>query len=415
MALKILHTADWHIGQSLNGWSRTFEHQHFFKELEELIVAHEVDALVVAGDVFDNQNPSAEASQMLYEALARFHEKRPHLVTVLTAGNHDPAGRVEAPGVLLQKIGVQAVGMVRRQDGALDLSHHLVPLKTSDGEIKAYVLALPFPRATDLPGLSFSSKEEGSPVVRAVAQLYEAAVSQARAEIDDLPLIATGHLHVAGGLESEGAERRILIGGEHAMPWEQFPDDLAYVALGHLHKPQKVGKESIRYSGSPFPLSVSEQHYKHGVNLLSFSDAGVLSIERVGLTRHVPFHRLKGQGGLLLEELVPALDALELDGELPVERRPFVHVDLRPQVSASGLKAEVDQILAEYPVRSAGVSVLRPPRQQIISAEAESLIRLSEVKPDELFKSAFERVHGIAPDAKHLDYFYRAIAEAEVE
>ncbi|KZK89849.1 Nuclease SbcCD subunit D [Pseudovibrio sp. W64] len=415
MALKILHTADWHIGQSLNGWSRTYEHQQFFMELEELIERHEVDALVVAGDVFDNQNPSADATQMLYEALARFREKRPHLVTVLTAGNHDPAGRVEAPGVLFQKIGVQAVGMVRRNDGLLDLSHHLVPLYDSDGAVKAYVLALPFPRATDLPGLSFSSSEEGSPVVRAVAELYEAAVSQAREQIGEMPLIATGHLNVVGGYESEGAERPILIGGEHAMPWEQFPDDLSYLALGHLHKPQIVGKETIRYSGSPFPLSVAEQHYKHSVNLLSYSDAGVLSIERLPLSRPVPFHRLKGDGGLLLEELVPALVALELDADLPVEQQPFVHVDLRPQVSAGGLKAEVDQILAQYPVRSAGVSVLRPKQQEPISAEATSLIRLSEIQPDELFKSAFERVHGIEPEAKHLDYFYRAIAEAEVE
>ncbi|KZK77065.1 Nuclease SbcCD subunit D [Pseudovibrio sp. Ad46] len=415
MALKILHTADWHIGQSLNGWSRTYEHQQFFMELEELIERHEVDALVVAGDVFDNQNPSADATQMLYEALARFREKRPHLVTVLTAGNHDPAGRVEAPGVLFQKIGVQAVGMVRRKDGLLDLSHHLVPLHDTDGAVKAYVLALPFPRATDLPGLSFSSSEEGSPVVRAVAELYEAAVSQAREQIGEMPLIATGHLNVVGGYESEGAERRILIGGEHAMPWEQFPDDLSYLALGHLHKPQIVGKETIRYSGSPFPLSVAEQHYKHSVNLLSYSDAGVLSIERLPLSRPVPFHRLKGDGGLLLEELVPALVALELDGDLPVEQQPFVHVDLRPQVSAGGLKAEVDQVLAQYPVRSAGVSVLRQKPQEPISAEAESLIRLSEIQPDELFKSAFERVHGIEPEAKHLDYFYRAIAEAEVE
>ncbi|WP_108818146.1 exonuclease subunit SbcD [Pseudovibrio sp. Alg231-02] len=415
MALKILHTADWHIGQSLNGWSRTYEHQQFFMELEELIERHEVDALVVAGDVFDNQNPSADATQMLYEALARFREKRPHLVTVLTAGNHDPAGRVEAPGVLFQKIGVQAVGMVRRKDGLLDLSHHLVPLNDSDGAVKAYVLALPFPRATDLPGLSFSSSEEGSPVVRAVAELYEAAVSQAREQIGEMPLIATGHLNVVGGYESEGAERRILIGGEHAMPWEQFPDDLSYLALGHLHKPQIVGKETIRYSGSPFPLSVAEQHYKHSVNLLSYSDAGVLSIERLPLSRPVPFHRVKGDGGLLLEELVPALDALALDGDLPVEQQPFVHVDLRPQVSAGGLKAEVDQILAQYPVRSAGVSVLRPKQHEPISAEATSLIRLSEIQPDELFKSAFERVHGIEPEAKHLDYFYRAIAEAEVE
>ncbi len=415
MALKILHTADWHIGQSLNGWSRTYEHQQFFTELEELIERHEVDALVVAGDVFDNQNPSADATRMLYEALARFRERRPHLVTVLTAGNHDPAGRVEAPGVLFQKIGVQAVGMVRRHDGSLDLSHHLVPLKTSEGAVKAYVLALPFPRATDLPGLSFSSSEEGSPVVRAVAELYEAATSQAREQIGEMPLIATGHLNVVGGYESEGAERRILIGGEHAMPWEQFPDDLSYLALGHLHKPQIVGTKSIRYSGSPFPLSVTEQHYKHSVNLLSFSEAGVLSVERLALTRPVPFHRLKGDGGLALEELVPALEALELDADQPVEQQPFVHVDLRPQVSAGGLKAEVDQILAQYPVRSAGVSVLRPKQQESVSAEAESLIRLSEIQPDELFKSAFERVHGVAPEARHLDYFYRAIAEAEVE
>ncbi|WP_310618924.1 exonuclease SbcCD subunit D [Flexibacterium corallicola] len=413
MVFRVLHSADWHIGQTINGWERSFEHEAFFAQLGDLIEEHDVDALVMAGDVYDNQNPSAESTRLLYEVLAGFKRRQPHLTTILTAGNHDPAGRLEAPKVLFKEVGVHAVGMMWRGEGGIDLSHHLLPLKDRQGNALAYCLAIPFPRASDLPGLASVTDGEGSPVVKAVASLYEEAVCQAKGAVGDLPLIVTGHLHVSGADESEGAERRILIGGEHAVPFHVFEESLAYVALGHLHKPQKIGRETIRYSGSPFPLSVSEAGYQHGVNLLEF-EGGQLELHRLPLDRPVLFHRLSGKNGLLLEEVVPALDGLQLDEALPVRQRPFVHVDLKQQTSAQGLRAEVDQILSTYPVRGTGVSIVAQERKsKALNQEVESLRRLEDLKPEDLFLSAFEDEHGEKPQSVHLDLFHKALVEVE--
>ncbi|WP_068086046.1 exonuclease SbcCD subunit D [Polycladidibacter stylochi] len=418
MAFKILHTADWHIGQTLNGWTRSFEHRQFFAELKELVCAHNVDAVIVAGDVFDNQNPSAQASRMLYEALADLHHVRPHLQVVLVAGNHDPAGRLEAPGVLFERIGVHVCGGIRRDETGVDLSRHLVSLKDKNGVARACVLALPFPRAADLPGLHLAHEgEEGSPVVAAVRTLYDDATQRALLAANGLPLIATGHLHVGGAEESEGAERRILIGGEHAVPHSIFTEELAYVALGHLHKPQKVGRENIRYSGSPFPLSVAEQHYKHGLDLICFEDgASTPTLERLPLSRSVPFYRLGGSEGARLEDVPKLLEELPLDAELPVEQRPFVHVDLCPQVSSHGLKAQVEQMLEGFAVRGAGVAIKRKVRARAAQAdvsEADSMAALAQMNPRDLFLQVFEEVHGEAASSVHQELFTKAVAENE--
>lgn len=262
--MRILHTADWHIGQTINGWTREFEHQAFLASLAELIEAQAIDGLIVAGDVFDGINPSAEATRLLYDALLAFRERRPHLTTMIIAGNHDPAGKLEAPASLLRTIGVHAVGVIHRDGSALDLDRHLVPLRDSSGDVRAYGLAIPYLRYADLPNLQQREGETGSPVVRETRALYAHACAAAREAAEALPLIATGHLHCSGSEESEGAERRILVGGEHAVPHDIFPDDLAYVALGHLHKAQRAGRDHVRYSGSPFPLSATELPYQHG-------------------------------------------------------------------------------------------------------------------------------------------------------
>lgn len=412
MALRVLHTADWHIGQTLNGWSRAFEHQRFFKQLAELAREYEVDALIMAGDVFDNQNPSADSTRQFYEAIAALQDQTPHFTSVITAGNHDPAGRLEAPGVLMDRVGAHVVGTVHRTGEGLDLDQHLVPLRSADGTIHAHVLAIPFPRAADLPRVSEEGEPEGSVIVRAVRALYQDAVSLARARIGDEPLIVTGHLHVWGAEESEGAERRILVGGEHAIPHSIFEEHVAYVALGHLHKPQRVGRDTIRYSGSPFPMSVTEQSYHHSVTLLEI-DHGGLTYRQIPLERPVAFHRLGRGEGLSLDALPAVLDELALDDTVPLDQRPFVHVDLKPQVSGSGLRVEVDRLLENYPVRGAGISIVSPVTEGPVITEAAALVRLSDLEPEDLFKTAFASVHGEEPDAAHLELFHRAAAEIE--
>ena len=267
--IRILHTADWHIGQTLRGFSREHEHRKVFGRLEEIIVERNVDALIIAGDVFDSQNPSGEAQQLFYDTLVRLSRARPRMTTVIVSGNHDAAGRLEAPRPLLEAFNIRVVGNVRRHDGQIEASRHLVPIVDASGALAAHVLAVSYPTAACLPNLTRLDDEAGSPVVAGVRTLYAELLEALRPQMVGLPFVATGHLHVAGGIESEGAERRILVGGQHAVPHDVFPPEASYVALGHLHKAQAVGRDTVRYSGSLIPLSATEQPYLHGVTLVS--------------------------------------------------------------------------------------------------------------------------------------------------
>ncbi|MBU6527810.1 exonuclease SbcCD subunit D [Methylocystis sp. MJC1] len=405
--IRLLHTADWHLGAALQGWSREPEHRAALAQLVETARVRVVDAVIVAGDIFDSLNPSAEAQRLLYDTLRDLRAACPHATIALLAGNHDPAGRLEAPRALFEIAGVHSVGVIARREGALDLSAHLLPIRDASGAVGAYLLALPYPRAADLP--IAGADVTGSPVVWGVRALYREAVDAARAKIGAAPLVLTGHLHVAGGLESEGAERRILIGGEHAAPPDIFPPDAAYVALGHLHKPQKVGRETIRYSGALIPMSKSEIGYAHGVTLVEISGAGAATAEPLAFTRSVAHLRLPQQGPLAVSEIEGALASLALDPQTPDEARPFVHLAVRVNGPSVGLKAEIDAVCEKFPVRLVSLAVERPQR---IEAPQLAPLRLAERQPRDLFREAFEATHGVAPSDEHLRCFDQLAEEA---
>lgn len=409
--MRIIHTADWHIGQTLNGFGRETEHAALFERLPEIVREHDADALVVAGDVFDGVNPSAEATKMLYDALAELHKAKPSLQIVLTAGNHDPAWRLEAPVSLFAGIGVRVAGVIhRRADKTLDTDRHVIPLRDASGKVRANVLAIPYLRAGDLPIRPEDSESEGSVYVKATRRLYAEAVQAARAVGDGLPLMVTGHLHCVGAQESEGSERRVLIGGEHAAPLDVFPADVEYVALGHLHRAQNIGRETVRYSGSPFPLSASEIPYEHGVTLVEFGAQGTAT-EHIKLPRRVQCLRLPKTGSLTIAELPAAVAALEIDPDTPDDVRPFVHVVVRPEGPAAGLSSEVQRILEDKPVRCAAVKLEKPPAPEG-QAAPEPAKSLEECDPADLFDRAFSTVYGRAPSEKQRALF-ESIREGE--
>lgn len=396
--IRLLHTADWHLGAALHGWSREPEHRAALAQLIEIAQARAVNAIIVAGDIFDSLNPSAEAQRLLYETLRDLRAACPAATIALIAGNHDPAGRLEAPRALFEFAGVHSIGVVARANGAFDPRAHLVPIRNDAGAPVAHILALPYPRAADLPVAG--ADVSGSPVVWGVRELYREAVAAARRAVGAAPLILTGHLHVAGGLESEGAERRILIGGEHAAPPDIFPDDVAYVALGHLHRPQKAGRETIRYSGSLVPMSKTEIDYDHGVTIVEIG-AGQTRIEHVSIARSVAHLRLPARGALSPAEIADAL--AEFCATHPADApSPFLHLSVRVEGPATGLKAEIDAIVEKFPVRLVSLSIERSRLEQTPQAEA---VRLADCAPRDLFTAAFAHMHGVAPTPDHMRCF----------
>ena len=325
--MRLLHTADWHLNQTLNGWSRADEHAVWLDRLADVIAEERIDALLVAGDVFDGVNPSGDALAMFYGALRRFKASRPGLVTVVTSGNHDPAARLEAPNAILAALDVHVVARVRRgADGGVDTAAHMIPLPGEDGAPAAWVCAIPFLRAADLPGLSFGDAEGAEAPQVAAARRFHAEIGAAAADIaGDRPVIAMGHLHCTGGTVSEGAERRILIGGEHAVGADVFPPVFAYVALGHLHRPQSLAGGRVRYAGSPFPLSAAEIGYDHGVTILDLDPAtGAIAATHRPIPAPAPVLRLPRRGAMAAAGLPAALAGIAPDSAVPSGLRPLV-------------------------------------------------------------------------------------------
>jgi exonuclease SbcD len=412
-SMRILHTADWHIGQTLAGYPRDHEHAKVLGALAFIAEEREADALICAGDVFDHQNPSGEAQQLFYGTLVALRQARPDMPIVIIAGNHDAAGRLEAPNALLAAMGIHIVGNVRRNNGIIDGARHLVPLRSPRGEIWAHVLAVSHPTAACLPGFEGRAPEEGaSPIVAATRALYADLLEATRNLWRGLPLIVTGHLHVSGAIESEGSERRILVGGQHAVPADVFPAEATYVALGHLHKAQSVAAERIRYSGSILPLSASEIPYEHCATLITLNN-DVAAIEEVPIDRPVPFLRLPaGSGEMRLDDLAARLAALNVPRDLPIEQQPFVQIWLSRDGLQPGYRAEIDRIAAEHPVRLVDPRVARPPEARAAEGDAAPLVRLAELEPEEMFRRAFLRRHDREPGSDHMKAFHFAATAA---
>lgn len=400
--MRILHTADWHLGQSLNGWPRDEEHARFFKALHEVIAAEKVDALLVAGDIFDGINPSGEAQRLLYTALLSFLKINPKLQIVMISGNHDAAARLEAPEAMFNALGIHVLGTLRKSGQTVDLDHHLVPLKDANGTLRAYVLAIPFLRQGDLPGLQLGVEGGAeSAVTTALRSLHHQLVLAAEAKANGLPLLAMGHLTCMGGEETSGSERRILIGGEHAAPANIFPPALRYVALGHLHKPQNIDGGRLRYAGSPFPLSASEINYNHGVSLLDLDEG--FHARHIPIQRPLPIYRLPKSGSAPLEQIAQELTVLPDSHD-----KPFVYLNILADRPSTQILQEVEALLAPLPLRLAGLSIHRPEAAQGAQTRPASL---SETSPEELFKIAFQKAHGIAPEQAHLAAFRDALSE----
>lgn len=425
--MRILHTADWHLGQTLNGWPRVHEHRAFFAALADIVAAERVDALLVAGDVFDGINPSGEAQRMLYGAIAGLVRDNPGLQIVITSGNHDSAQRLEAPEPVMNALGVHVLGTLRRGADGVDMDRHLIALRDRAGAVRAHVLAVPFLRAADLPGLGagFGAMAEGEgdgegggragaePAITAAARALHAAMCAAAvARAGGLPLIAMGHLTCAGGLESEGAERRILIGGEHAVPPDLFPPALRYVALGHLHRPQSLAGGRVRYCGSPFPLSAAEIGYDHGVSLIDLDAAGAdgaLVARHIPLARPVAMHRIPPRGAASIEDAAAALAALGLDPDTAREAQPFVYLALLADRPVTQIAAQAEALMADTPARLAGQTITRPdaPGGPAPDAPPPSL---AQTTPEDLFRAAWAQTHGTDPEPRHLAAFRDALA-----
>ena len=258
--MRIFHTSDWHLGATLGSHERLPEQRRFLAWLLDAAVEAGAEALVVAGDIYDTVNPPIEAQQALAAFLAEWRRRLPTAAVVVVAGNHDSAPRIEAPRPYADFVGhLHLVGAAHPEN----LEKCLVALPDAHGQAAAWCLAVPFLRPADLDCRLREGETPEGAYLRAVGELYATLRDLARKRDPALPLVALGHCTVAGS-ERAGSER-LLIGGVESVPASLLAEGVDYVALGHIHKPWKVGGEFVRYCGSPYALDIDERRYTHQV------------------------------------------------------------------------------------------------------------------------------------------------------
>ncbi len=390
MKFRLLHTSDWHIGQVLHEQPRDYEHQVFLSWLLTVLEDEKVDSLLVAGDVFDGPNPTAQSQQLFYSFLAAAKGRLPGLDIVILGGNHDSAARLDAPHPVLSAFGVRVLGGLARSTDRDSNPHRcLIPLHGSDGNPAAYLAAVPYLRPGDLPPTHPDADPESN-LSEAISSIYQPLCEEALHRAGGrLPAIAAGHLYLTGCQISEVSERKIQNGYLAALPIGIFSPQLAYVALGHLHLGQSVS-EKIHYSGSPLPLSFTEMDYCHRVLIAEFEGPELTSLRAVRVPRPVEMLRIPRESPLPPEQVLEEVGRLEkLEGRDPLSpTRPYLEVRVRLEGPRPALREEISRELEDKWPRL--LKITPDYGKPAASEHFTPGRRLDELNPEEIFRHCYK-------------------------
>ena len=337
--MKIIHTADWHLGQTFFGYERYREHEVFLNWLCNVIKEREIDLLLIAGDIFDSPNPSAEAQRMFYSFLTKITNENKELQIILTAGNHDSAARLEAPNSLLGVFNTTISGVVHYKNDGIDYDRMIVPLKKG-----GCCLAVPYLRSSDLP--------EAENYSEGVALLYNELYRRAK-EMGHSPVVAMGHLQASGAEVSVGdSSEYAIIGGMEGIDAQFANEGIIYTALGHLHREQQVHKRAnVRYSGAPLPMSFAEKKNSQSVTQIIIDSEGC-DISLIPFDVPVKLKSVPSKSAPI-EDVVRALAELP-DGKIN-DNSPFLEVNILVKTVDPTLRQQIEDALVGKSVRLARI------------------------------------------------------------
>ena len=397
--MRILHTSDWHLGRTLYGRKRHEEFAAFLDWLVALIEREGVTALLVAGDIFDTTTPSHRAQELYYRFLCRVAAS-PCRHVVVVAGNHDSPTFLEAPKALLRALDVHVIG-----SATADPADEVLVLRDSSGAPELIVCAIPYLRDRDIRQVEAGedSADKERKLMEGIRDHYASVVALAEARRADLgaeiPLVAMGHLFTAGGrtLEGDGV-RELYVGSLAHVGPGIFPDSLDYLALGHLHVPQRVGgAETRRYSGSPLPMGFGEARQQKSLCLVEWDKGNGARpgcrVRLIPIPVFQPLERIQGDWDLLVKRLK----------ELVAARSPtWIEVIYEGEAVISDLRERLEALLTlteETPTREETA-----PRTEIL-----------RVRNNRIAQGVLERMHEAESlgDLNELEVFTRCL-EAEM-
>ncbi|SKC00355.1 Exodeoxyribonuclease I subunit D [Kosakonia radicincitans] len=366
--MRIIHTSDWHLGQNFYSKSRAAEHDAFLDWLLNAAELHQVDAIIVAGDIFDTGSPPSYARELYNRFVVKLQQTGCQLVVL--AGNHDSVATLNESKEILAYLKTTVVASA----GAAPFW-----LNRRDGTPGAVFCPVPFLRPRDMvisqAGLSGQEKQQH--LLAAITDYYQKQYDAAcilRGE-QALPIIASGHLTTVGASKSD-AVRDIYIGTLDAFPAENFPP-ADYIALGHIHRAQKIGGlQHIRYCGSPIPLSFDETGKRKSVNLVTFSDGKLAEVTALDIPATQPLAVIKGDFAEICRQLEQWRDA---STDTPV----WLDIEIESREYLADMQSKIQQVTEDLPVEVLLVRRSREQRERILAGELRET--LSELKVEEVF------------------------------
>ncbi|ULL17659.1 exonuclease SbcCD subunit D [Paenibacillus sp. H1-7] len=384
--MRILHTADWHFGRTLEGRSRMAEQEAFVEELVRMVNDQHIDLVLLAGDVYDSVNPPAAAEQLFYDALARLADNGKRPVAVI-AGNHDHPDRLAAAAPLAQKLGVRLAGLPEDR-------HEIIPIART-GE-QACLFSLPYPSESRLKELLTDHVEEELLRVAYSDRVKFIASQQAKHFSLHTVNLLMSHIYVLGGAESE-SERPIQVGGAYTVDTEALAVGAQYVALGHLHRPQTIKSSSLmRYSGSPLAYSFSEAGQAKSVTVLDVGPGEVPKLEELFLSSGRPLVKWKAAGGLT-----------EIHQWLADGKDAGAWIDLEVHMSEAMSTEQIHMLRKAHE----GIVNIRPIYPEM-EAAAASAVSMNSMPMDELFRRYYARQTGGAEPEAELVRLFMELLEA---
>jgi exonuclease SbcD len=386
--MKILHTSDWHIGRALYGRKRYNEFEAFLDWLAHVIEEQNIDVLLLAGDVFDNSTPSNHAQELYYRFLARVAGPANRHI-VVTAGNHDSPSLLNAPKGLLKFLNVYVVGSP--SDSPAD---ELILLTDQDGAPRLMVCAIPYLRDRDIrtaeAGESIEDKDRK--IIEGIRTHYRIVCEKAKEKRNLLtktvPIVAMGHLFTSGGRTTDGdGVRELYIGSLAQVRTDVFPDCIDYLALGHLHIPQKVGgSDFIRYAGSPLPIGFGEADQEKSVVVVEFLGT-VPTVTSIPVPRFQELKTLQGNWEAI---------ARGIDDMRSAESSAWLEIIYEGDEIAGSIRERLDEA-----IEGTAMEILRVKNNRVVE---RALSRVDTETLDELdVREVFERcldTHGVPEEQR---------------
>lgn len=411
--MKIIHTADLHLGHVFHQHTRTAEHRHFLHWLQQTIAAEQADALIVSGDIFDTHNPSAEAQRLFFDFLIDTVEANEGLQVVVTAGNHDSGARLEAAAELLRRHNIYVRGTITRDaDNQPDFEQLILPLSprgTNEAAVVCY--ALPYLRPYDYA--SGLSAAEG---LKHYLQQLDQRLK--KSDFRRLPIVVAAHFYATGAEIASGEHsERLVVGGEDAIDAAVIGRDYSYVALGHIHKAQSVGgRDNICYAGSPLPLSFSERQYRHGVMCVEIDENGREQHRAIAYQPLATLLSVPERGAGKPEEVKQLLSDLPTADQQPDRSRwPYLEVNLQLSQPEPNLRHELFELVRNKAVRLCRITTgtarqhTSTPLKQLPTLEGS----LSRLSPFDIAQKFYTDRYGTPMTSQLAERFHQAEQMAE--